>query len=180
MLTPHCFHLLLADDILTPEPDESLHSRWALFVICHINMNFNRPAQSQPYKTCSALPGFSNPRERVSELCHGTFRLNLTFEVPLMLWSITFDIKAYLSRNGRSSGDDDNADVESGVGLLGVVDVEGEVCWGHSHTEAHPFGELVLAIPNLTWVEIYHLNRGNTLMETTQKQHSISTVAWHT
>lgn len=77
-------------------------------------------------------------------------RLNLTFEVPLILCSITFDIKAYLSRNGRRSRDDDNADVETGVRLLDVVDVEGEVCRGHRHTEAHSPGELILAISNLT------------------------------
>lgn len=84
-----------------------------------------------------------------------------------MLWSITFDIKAYLSRNGRSSGDDDNADVESGVGLLGVVDVEGEVGWGHRHTEAHSFSELILAVPDQTWAKVYHLSgEKTTLMET--------------
>ena len=44
-----------------------------------------------------------------------------------MLRSITFDIKVHLSRKARSSGDDDMADVESGVRLLGVVDVDGEV-----------------------------------------------------
>lgn len=53
--------------------------------------------------------------------------LNLTFEVRLTLWSITFDIKAHLSGNASSSGDDDIADVASGVRLLGVVDVDGEV-----------------------------------------------------
>lgn len=61
--------------------------------------------------------------EGTCELRYLESRLNLTSEVPL----ITFDIKAYLSRNGRSSGDDDDADVQSRVRLLGVVDVEGDV-----------------------------------------------------
>lgn len=132
----------------------------------HMNIYFNRPAQCQHVWTFLGTSlDFQNPRERVSKLCHRLPRLHLTFEVPVMLCSITFDIKAYLSRYGRSSRDDDNADVESRVRLLGVVDVEGEVCWGHGHAEAHSFGELVLAIPNLTWVEIYHLNRENISME---------------
>lgn len=63
---------------------------------------------------------------------------------------VTFDVKAYLSRDGGSSGDDDDADVEPGVGLLGVVDVEGDVGGGHGHAEAHPLGELVLAEADLT------------------------------
>lgn len=67
-----------------------------------------------------------------------------------MLRSITFDIKVHLSGNARTSRDDDIADVASGVRLLGVVDVDGEVGRGHGHTEARSFGELVLAVPDLT------------------------------
>lgn len=92
--------------------------------------------------------------------------LHLTFEVPRLPRFITFDIKAYVSGNGGSSRDDDNADVESGVRLLGVVDVDGEVGWGHGHAKAHSFGELVLAVPDLTWAVVYHLSRENTFIET--------------
>lgn len=72
--------------------------------------------------------------------------------------AITFDIKLYLARNGRSSGDDYDAHVQSGVRLLGVVDVEGEVGRGHGHAEAHSPGELVLSVPDLTGAEVDHLN----------------------
>lgn len=75
-----------------------------------------------------------------------------------MLWVITFDIKVHLSRNASTSRDDDVAHVASGVGLLGVVDVDGEVRRGHDHTEADSFSELVLAMPDLAWAEVYHLH----------------------
>lgn len=67
-----------------------------------------------------------------------------------MCCSITFDIKLYVPVNGRRSGDDHDARVEAGVGLLGVVDVEGEVRRRHGHAEAHSLRELVLAVPDLT------------------------------
>ena len=92
--------------------------------------------------------------------------LHLTFEVPRLPRFITFDIKAYVSGNGGSSRDDDNADVESRVRLLSVVDVDGEVGWGHGHAEAHSLGELVLAVPDLSWAVVYHLDRENTFLET--------------
>lgn len=70
--------------------------------------------------------------------------------MTLVLRSITFDIKANVSGNSSTSADDDSADVASGVRLLGVVDVDGEVGGGHGRTEAHSFGEVVLAVPDLT------------------------------
>ena len=66
-----------------------------------------------------------------------------------MLRSITFDIKAHLSVEAGVSGDDDIADVDSRVRLLGVVDVDGEIGRGHGRAEAHSFGELVLAVADL-------------------------------
>lgn len=62
--------------------------------------------------------------------------------------------------------DDDVADVAPRVGLLGVVDVDGEVGRGHGHAEARSFGEIVLAVPDLTRAEVYHLNRENTGLNT--------------
>ena len=121
---------------------------------------------------------FKSKEKRVS--CVTDRWLNLTFEVRLMLRSITFDIKVHLSRKARSSGDDDMADVESGVRLLGVVDVDGEVGWGHGHAEAHSFGELVLAVPDLAWTEVYHLKRENTFMEILdlQRQFGVYEAVW--
>lgn len=107
--------------------------------------------------------------EGTCELRYLESRLNLTSELPL----ITFDIKAYLSRNGRRSGDDDDADVQSRVRLLGVVNVEGDVGWGHGHAEADSFGELVLAKPNLTRVKIDHLDR-----ETHLDWHHCTSIWW--
>lgn len=75
-----------------------------------------------------------------------------------MLCYITFDIKVYLPGNRRRSGDNHDAHVESGVGLLGVVDVEGEISRGHGHAEAHSLGELVLSVAHLTGAEVDHLN----------------------
>ncbi len=67
-----------------------------------------------------------------------------------MLRFVTFDIKAHLPDNAGSSGDDDVADVASGVRLLGVVDVDRDVGRGHGHTEAHSVGKHVVALPDLT------------------------------
>lgn len=78
--------------------------------------------------------------------------------MALTLCSITFDIKLYLARNGRRPGDDHDAHVQSGVRLLGVVDVEGEVGRGHGHAEAHSLGELVLSVADLSRAEVDHLN----------------------
>lgn len=108
-----------------------------------------------------------------------TFWLHLTFEISLTLWTITFDIKAHLSRNARSSGDDDNTRVAAGVGFLGVVDVDGEVCRGHGHTEAHSFCELVLAVPDLTWAEVYHLRQRETRTTRHDRHHRIIGPAGH-
>lgn len=100
-----------------------------------------------------------------------TFWLHLTFEIPLTLRTITFDIKAHLPRNARSSGDDDNTRVATRVGFLGVIDVDGEVGRGHGHTEAHSFCELVLTVSDLTWAKVYHLHGENTSTETQTSLH---------
>lgn len=55
--------------------------------------------------------------------------------------------------------DDDIAHVTSRVRFLGVLDINGDVGWRHGHTEANSFGELILAVPNLTWAKVYHLYR---------------------
>lgn len=90
-------------------------------------------------------------------------RSDATFEVAPTLCCATFDVKLYLARNGRPSGDDHDAHVESGVRLLGVVDVEGEVGRGHGHAEAHSLGKLVLSVPDLTGAEVDHLNTQKSL-----------------
>lgn len=100
------------------------------------------------------MPEFQNPGEEF-ELCRSIFWLNLTFGILAVV--ITFDIKVHLSSNARTSMDDDTAHVASRVRLLGVVDGDGDVGWGHGHTEASSFCELVLAVPNLTWAKVYHL-----------------------
>lgn len=81
----------------------------------------------------------------------------------------------YLSGDARTFKDDDTADVASGVRLLRVVDIDGEVGWGHGCTEAHSFGELVVAVPDLAWAVVYHLNGENRSMEILDltQQHSI-------
>lgn len=144
---------------MTSELSQSFSSRW---VLAH-TWFFTRPVWSEiRYETCS------QPQKNIQIRGKDARRswLHLTFEVPRLPWFITFDIKAYVSGNGGSSRDDDNADVESGVRLLGVVDVDGEVGWGHGHAEAHSFGELILAVPNLTWAVVYHLSRESKFMET--------------
>lgn len=49
------------------------------------------------------------------------------FSLKFLLWFITFDIKAHLSGNARTSMDDDIAHIASGVRFLGVLDVDGDV-----------------------------------------------------
>lgn len=72
---------------------------------------------------------------------------------------VTFDVQAHLSVDTHAPGDDDVAHVAPRVGLLRVVDVDGEVGRGHGRAEAHPLGELVLPVTDLPRAEVDHLHR---------------------
>lgn len=150
-------------------PKQQMSFMWT--VLSHINICFLTDwSNPKSFKICLAFtsPELPNPRKWAALQ---TFWLHLTFEIPLTLRTITFDIKAHLPRNARSSGDDDNTHVATRVGFLGVIDVDGEVGRGHGHTEAHSFCELVLTVSDLTWAKVYHLHGENTSTETQTSLH---------
>lgn len=64
---------------------------------------------------------------------------------------LTIDVEAKFSSQAHCPGDDDLAEVASWVRLLRVVDVQGQVGWGHGGCEAHTLPELGAAKTDRVW-----------------------------
>lgn len=113
-----------------------------------------------PKRICNIFFGSFFPKtEESCDFERRAASISCNLWISLTRWCITFDIKAHLPRNAKTFRDNDAAKVASGVRLLGVVDVDGDVGRGHGHAEAHSLRELVLAVTDFPWAEVYHLEK---------------------
>lgn len=64
---------------------------------------------------------------------------------------LTYNIELQLPGETWCSGNDDAAEVTARVGLLSVVDVDGEVGGRHRHSKANTFPEFRTSNPDLSW-----------------------------